>query len=315
MPKLALFQTAADVLAKATDEIRQGLVPRLFQIGRGSLEQVEIGPGLVTLIGGAPGAGKTAFTMQAIVDALRFDTSLKAVACNIEMAPTALIDRQLARLSGIDSRIIRYRQIQPEHVERLNDAISTFESVGERLAFVRPPFDLENVAATADEFHANLILLDYIQRIPPPGSFGDKRSSVDATMNYLRQFADAGMAVIVVAAVGRTKDSKGRSSYSGDGLGLASFRESSELEFGADDAFLLVPDPEVDGQVILRHLKARHGEQRDIALQFHGACQRFDPVSAQVAAAAARPSLSAALSAQWRAANPAEEDDSEEKSE
>jgi hypothetical protein len=39
-------------------------------------------------------------------------------------------------------------------------------------------------------------------------------------MDYLRQFADAGVAVLVLAAVGRVKDSRGRSSYSGDGLNL-----------------------------------------------------------------------------------------------
>ena len=33
-----------------------------------------------------------------------------------------------------------------------------------------------------------------------------------------------------------------RNSYEGDALNLASFRESSELEFGADDAFILAPD-------------------------------------------------------------------------
>ena len=51
-------------------------------------------------------------------------------------------------------------------------------------------------------------------------------------MDFLRQFADAGTAVMVISAIGRTKDSKGRSSYAGEGLNLASFRESSELEFG-----------------------------------------------------------------------------------
>ena len=63
----------------------------------------------------------------------------------------------------------------------------TLEAIGERLAFVRPPFDLENVAASADAFHADLIVLDYIQRIPPPGTHGDRRGAVDANMNYLRQ--------------------------------------------------------------------------------------------------------------------------------
>ena len=59
-------------------------------------------------------------------------------------------------------------------------------------------------------------------------------------MDYLRQFADAGVAIVVVAALARSKDAKGRSSYT-DGLSLASFRETSELEYGADDAFILAP--------------------------------------------------------------------------
>ena len=82
-------------------------------------------------------------------------------------------------------------------------------------------------------------------------------------MNYLRQFADAGVAVLVVAVVARQKDNKGRSSYHHDAVTLASFRDSSELEFGADDAFILAPDAKDAELVTLRHLKSRHGEQRD----------------------------------------------------
>ena len=90
-------------------------------------------------------------------------------------------------------------------------------------------------------------------------------------MSYLRQFADAGTAIVVVAAVARSKDAKGRSSY-GEGLSLASFRETSELEYGADDAFILASADDGEGQdgptrrVVLRHLKsrdtARHGTSR-----------------------------------------------------
>ncbi len=110
----------------------------------------------------------------------------------------------------------------------------------DRLAFVRPPYDLANVARSADAFGADLLLLDYIQRIGAHGEHGDRRRAVDATMGSLRQFADAGVAIVVVAALARSKDAKGRSSYS-DGLSLASFRETSELEYGADDAFILAP--------------------------------------------------------------------------
>ena len=81
-----------------------------------------------------------------------------------------LLDRQLARLSGIALNVIRYRKLGAEHTDRIQRAMNTLETIGDRLCFLRPPFTLENVAAVADEFQASLILLDYIQRIPPPGS-------------------------------------------------------------------------------------------------------------------------------------------------
>lgn len=268
------FQSAADVLHGWRDDVLSGKQPTFYAIGDGDLAQIEVGPGLVTLFGGAPGAGKTAFTMQAVVDALRLTSTLRAVVCNIEMPPAVLLDRQLARLSGINLTTIRYRNLTEAHAERINAGLSALDELSDRLAFVRPPFDLANIAATADEFDAGLIVIDYIQRVAPPGDHGDKRGSVDATMNHLRQFADAGLAVIVLSAVGRTKDKKGRSSYAGDGLSLASFRESSELEFGADDAFILTPEGNSD-RVTLRHLKSRNGQCRDIFLDFDRSLQRF----------------------------------------
>src|SRR5262249_41499915 len=180
-------------------------------------------------------------------------------------------------------------------------AMNTLEPLADRLAFVRPPFDLANVAATADAFDAQLLLLDYIQRIPPPGEHADPRGRVNATMDYLRQFADAGVAVLVVSAVGRTKDRRGRSSYGGNDLNLASFKESGELEYGADDAFILTRDGESNSDlVLLRHLKSRHGEARDITLRFDRSCQRFTPAM-QIAEPSAVKSgrMQSALAALW----------------
>jgi replicative DNA helicase len=311
----ANFLSAADVFDTWRDDVHTGAPPVLYPIGSGELGRIEIGPKLVTLIGGAPGAGKTAFTMQAVTDALRMTPTLRAMVCNIEMTPAVLLDRQLSRLSGIDLKTIRYRQFAAEHADRLDQALNTLETFCDRLAFVKPPYNLENVAASADAFRADLIVLDYIQRIPPPGEHGDRRGSVDATMNFLRQFADAGVAMIVVAAVSRGKDSKGRSTYSGDALTLASFRESSELEFGADDAFILAPDEDNAEddvtKVTLRHLKARHSEAKDIALQFDRRTQRFD-VADNYAIGKTRKSsgrLQTALRAAWDRTPPAKDTD------
>ncbi len=304
----ANFQTAADVFDTWRDDLLTGQPPVLYPIGTGELARIEIGPKLVTLIGGAPGAGKTAFTMQCTIDALRLTDSLRALVCNIEMPASVLLDRQLARLSGIDAKAIRYRKLGGAHADRIDQAMNTLEHVADRLGFIRPPFDLANVAASADAFGAQVLVLDYIQRIPPPGQHNDRRGSVDATMNYLRQFADAGVAVIVVAAVARQKDSKGRSSYAGDGLSLASFRESSELEFGADDAFILVPDAKADDLVTLRHLKARHTEPHDLALRFDRRRQSFTPAHSAADPPRQDGKLQTVLSAMWNQTEPVDED-------
>jgi replicative DNA helicase len=307
----ANYQTAADAFDRWRDDVLTGTPPTFYPIGSGELADIEIGPRLVTLFGGAPGAGKTAFAMQAVVDSLRLTPTLRAAVCNIEMPPAVLLDRQLARLSGIDAATIRYRRLDASHADRLDQAMHTLESVADRLCFVRPPFTLDNVAASADAFDAGLLVLDYIQRIAPPGEHGDRRGSVDATMNYLRQFADAGVAVIVVAAVARSKDSKGRSSYDAAGLNLASFRESSELEFGADDAFILAPDADAADVVTLRHLKARHTEPHDLKLRFDRRRQSFTPVD-HLEAHQWRPEgagkLQSALHRLWEQADPAADD-------
>jgi hypothetical protein len=105
---------------------------------------------------------------------------------------------------------------------------------------------------------ALLILLDYLQRIRPPGEHGDKRGSADASMDYLRRFADAGVAIPAVAAVGRTKDGRGRSSCDVNGLGLASFKESGELEYGADSAYLLCPEGRGGDAVTLERFRTAY---------------------------------------------------------
>jgi len=304
----ANYSTAADVFHEWREDLLTGKTPELWSVGDGELGRVEIGPGLVTLIGGAPGAGKTALTMQLVVDALRRNPTVRAMVANVEMPSDVLLDRQLARLSGIDATTIRRRQFDEQHADRLAEGLAKLEDLADRLAFVRPPFDLANVAASADDFGARLLVLDYVQRIGTPGQHGDKRGSVDAMMNFLRQFADAGIGLIVVAAVSRGKDSKGRTTY--DALNLASFRESSELEFGADDAYILMPEPKSDDVMVLRHLKSRHGETRDIRLAFNRPHQRFTPISTATSTPERPGKLTATLAGLWDRTPPAGGDNS-----
>jgi replicative DNA helicase len=214
--------------------------------------------------------------MQCVVEALRHTGTLRALVANVEMSPAALLDRQLARLSGIEAEAIRHRRFTAEHADRLDAGLATVESFADRLAFLEPPFDLANVAHAADAHGADVVVLDYLQRILPPGDVTDTRLRVNATMDMLRQFAAAGCAVLALSAVGRSRDNAGRSTYAASAMSLASFRDSGELEYGADDAFLLAPADEAEPNVVrLSHLKCRHGAQRTVDLHFDRARQAF----------------------------------------
>lgn len=308
----ARFLIASDAVDTWRDDVLTGNPPTFYRAAEsGPLSRIDIGPKLITLIGGAPGAGKTGFVMQSIVDALRLSPELKAVVCNIEMPPEVLLDRQLSRLSGVPLDAIRYRKLTSAHADRIDAGLATIETIADRLCFVRPPFTLANVAATADEFSpvggsgGVVLVLDYIQRIAPPGTQGDKRGQVDLTMNYVRQFADAGAAVVVVSSVGRQKDNRGRSSYGGENLSLASFKESGELEFGADDAYILAPTNGGGSILRLQHLKARHRKPESIDLRFYGSTQSFQAIEPPTAEDLSKPDgFQEALGELWNETQP-----------
>jgi replicative DNA helicase len=138
----------------------------------------------------------------------------------------------------------------------------------DRLAFLEPPFALDQLADAADAFGATLLVPDYLQRF---GTEKELRESLDGLMSGVRKLALAGAAVVAVSSVTRQRDNRGQTGYSG--LGLASFRGSAELEFGADSAYLLDAG---DGTTTLRCVKNRFGKPADFHLRFDGEYQRFD---------------------------------------
>lgn len=306
------FLAAADALAAWREKVFSGEPPVTWPVGTGELEHVEIGPGHIILLGGAPGAGKSALAMQATFDALRMSPSLRALVVSVEMAPGAILDRQAARLSGVDLTTLRHRRLTSKHAQRIDQAIATLESICDRLCFLSPPFSIANAAAAADSSGSELLVFDYIQCLAPPGDHGDRRGAIDSVMDYCRRFADVGCGVLAISAVGRSRDAKGRSTYAADSLGLASFKESGGCEFAADAAYLLAPDGKEDDIVHLLCLKNRHSEPRNIRLHFDRPRQRFTPAAA--AAAAGPPKADAgrlqkALAPLWNATTAADDDD------
>lgn len=240
------------------------------------LSTLKIAANTVVVMGAPPGTGKTALSLQIVLDALRApgQEELRVLNCNVEMAPPALLDRFLARLTGVGYSYVQHRNYDDDAVPRIKAAIEELRAVMPRMEFLRPPFTLENLYERAVNFGANLVVADYCQRLDHSKRSSDQRAQAGAVMDCCRRLADDGRCVLAISAVNRQ-------GYGPDAT-IAAFRESSDLEYGADSAWLLIRDGN-SAAVKLRCVKNRHGSIEDVQVLFDGSRQQFDDDPAEFA--------------------------------
>lgn len=259
------YITAGGILGRLCSSIAAGVPPRCFTGTPGLEDVIPLRPGELSILGGAPGSGKTLLAVCLVVDALRANPGLKALVANVEMPPERLLARQLARLSGVELTRIESHEPGITDSPRFAAAVATLEAIGERLAFLQPPFTAATLEAAGMKFEPELVLVDYIQRFTAGPETGG-RENIDGMVSFLRALCtEASCAVLAVAAVHRAKDNRGNSSYGG-GIGLASFRGSSELEFGADSAYTLQTNKR--GKALLTCCKSRYRAMESARLVF-----------------------------------------------
>ena len=176
-----------------------------------------------------------------------------------------MFKRQLARCASIDLKKILHGELDADENKKLLEKEAALRSL--KITFDSRPHDVDLIEDHCDEEGLDIVVLDYAQRFISRKNAGKERE-VAAVMQSARQIANCGSAVIVVSATNRS--SNGRRD-------LAAFRDSSELEYGADDAYIMESSPaDGDGQIIrLTHLKARSRMRQDIELAFYGQFQRF----------------------------------------
>jgi replicative DNA helicase len=231
---------------------------------------LDLRPGRLILIGGPPGAGKTAALLQIAVDLVRNNPNVRVLLANVEMPQQAIIERIVSRLLSIPlSRISDWKLSQSER-QQIAEVIDGACEFLDRLAILGPPFTLEAVAEAGTQFQANVLILDYLQRFTMRVQARDNRERLEIMAAVLRRFCDMGACVLSAVAVARQK-SKGGSTYSG--LNLASLRGSSELEYGADVVYIIQQGEQNETE--MQCLKNRYGPTEDIVLLFNPTVQTF----------------------------------------
>lgn len=274
-------RSLGSLLDSVRDDLFSGRRPVEYAVANEPWGTLALRPGEVTGIAAPPGHGKTGLVTQLVVDALRLHPEARCLVVNVEMTPEKLIERQISRLSGVPFADIAARSLLAARGRPIEDALATLGAIGDRLFFMNEPYDLETIALAIQDVQPTILVIDYVQRIECCGGTLEARIRLNNVMREARIIASAGIAVVLVSAVGRTT-SKRNGGYSSRELGLGSFRESSEIEYGLDDAYILA-DEEGSGEnhgpgprvMVLQHVKSRNHQRRDLRLEFDGAVQQF----------------------------------------
>jgi replicative DNA helicase len=249
-------------------------------------EHLVLAPRRLLLLAGPPGAGKTALTLMWLGEALARNPDLTCYLANVEMDPESLVHRLVARQAQIDLTVLMNHAVLPRHADRLDQALEVLGRIGDRLVFAEPPFEFGRIVDEVEDVGASMVLFDYVQRIAAdPGLIAhhDERTRLEGLMSACRDLARTDRCMIVVSAVGRTKNGNGQVSH-GNHLNYANLRGSSELEFAPDDVAILVRAGDEDRDedtwtLTLKHEKCRHGPTRDKTLSFRRSVQSFEEVA------------------------------------
>lgn len=287
-PRVSRGVMLNEFLGDLINDVLTGDPPPEYQFTETKWGTLALRPKQITGVGGSPNCGKTGLGLQMVTGALLRDPSLRAIIACVEMSEQVLMERTLARLSGVYLTKILERTRDEFFVERINRAIPQLESLADRLMFMQRPFSMTDVRAACDQFEPHIVVLDYLQRLGVGEGSIDMKSQVAGVMTQVRLLADQGPAVLAVAALNRAASSRSsaRAESNVDAVNdIAVFRDSSDIEYSLDDAFVLVPtndnrtirdtDAYEPKKVVLRHVKSRNNLTVHIPLAFDGRLQEF----------------------------------------
>lgn len=311
---------AASLLGAVFDDIAERY-ERRQRTGTDAIGHSTGFPRLDTILGGldrgrmsimlaAPGAGKTTFSNQ-----LAYTIALSGspvVYVSFENSADDLTLKQIARLAGKSANDIRRGKVPPTS---LQEAYTTFHAgAGQRLFYVTgtKSTTVESVEAMLAQLRRlypdtyPVVVVDFLQRLATSATVNgrgagldDMRGRVGLISQQLRTLAlDTDAHIWAIS-------STNRAAYDSDKAkpGLASARESGDVEFAADHVLTLAPGNS-DGMsmttdpLTLSVVKNRHGETGTVTIA-------RDRLTLRMAETNAGPKLTYAESARAGWASPA----------
>jgi replicative DNA helicase len=261
----------AEVVAEYLDELCDGGEKALFTTGFPKFDEHCGGlpRGSISCLAARPRVGKTALALNIMTHNIY--SGYNAAYFSLEMTVKQLLDRIGASTSGVP-----YGPIFRRKLERGQQAAVGKELVdltgGNRLNLYDNIRSCNGIVAEARRIGADLIFIDYIQRVRPDERRTKRNEEIEEIIYRLKDAAIAlSCHICILSQIGR---------QGADKPTIQDLKESGALEEGSDIIMLLHRKSENEGRILLPEGslivgKHKYGQEGYISIYFDGNRQKF----------------------------------------
>jgi replicative DNA helicase len=275
---VAQYKNLGDHVGKYVENLQKAVQLKKPSIGMPtgipSLDNIISGlvPGEMTVIGARPSVGKTAISLQLMLN--QAGQGIKPGMFSLEMDTNpSLMHRMVANKTGLDSIRIRTGHISGDQQRRVAEALNWLGTAG---IFINdsPKLGIDQIIAEARRMvrreKVGVIYIDYVGLVRHPDKRMERHEQVaDISARVKGMARELNVPVVLLSQL--TRDTQGKKPT------LANLRESGALEQDADAVYLLHKDAD-DGEFRVVNLdvaKNRNGSIGEAKLRFHPSTSRF----------------------------------------
>lgn len=196
----------------------------------------------INILGGPPKAGKSCFFMQISSEVAR--GNVPVIYYDFENGRQKIYSRTLVRLSNLSDKKMRSGALEPEETEQLQKAheafktlLSHFKVVNDRQLSpdtMRRHIDFIKHETRQDDL---LVVVDSLHKLPFK-DLSERRTGIDSWLRQFEAIRDEQQVCFLVIS----ELSRGKGGGYGEKPDLSSFKESGDIEYSADNAFILMPN-------------------------------------------------------------------------
>jgi KaiC/GvpD/RAD55 family RecA-like ATPase len=213
-----------------------------FPSGLAKMDEALDGIRGINIMGGQPKAGKSCFFMQVSTEIAR--RKIPVIYYDFENGRQKIYLRTLCRLSRLAEEELRDPQQKPETVATLTRAEQEFKKILQYFRVVTDRKLSPEIMRRQLDFiqhetrqEACLVVIDSLHKLPFK-SLSERRTGIDEWLRHMEAIRDEqNVAFLVISELSRGE----QGNYSKE-PNLASFKESGDIEYSADNAIILQPD-------------------------------------------------------------------------